>query len=266
MAVDDALTSDRLAAALAERRTFEGAPWQLYPVAVSVDAVALGWLRQDDAPEGAVVVAETELSARGRREVAWVSAAGGTLAFAVVLRPALPPEAEGLLWLLASLAAAEGVSEASGVEVSLKWPNDLLAGDRRLGLVTVVAQLGPGRLESAVVTVRLNVGQSEHELPTTLRDAATSLAAQGAPVSRAEVLAAVLSRLEARYGGPLPELLDAYRARCATLGQPVRAELAPIGELRGRASDIDAAGHLVLDDNPDAAVPIDGLTRLVEIG
>lgn len=265
MPTGEALTTEQLTAALADCSAFEGAPWQLYPVAVSVDSVALGWLRQEDAPEGSFVVAETELSGRGRREVAWASAVGGSLAFAVVLRPQLPPEAEGLLWLLTSLAAAEGVEEATGLDVSLKWPNDLLIGRRRLGLALVSAQLGPGRLESAVLTIRLNVGLSADELPTGLRDAPTSLAAEGSDVAREQVLVRILERLDARYAGSVTDMRAAYIDRCTTIGRQVRAELQPIGELRGKATDVDSHGHLVLDDDPAAAVPIDGLTRLVEV-
>lgn len=258
------LTAERLAEELGDDAGF-GVPHKLYPVTVSVDALALGWLRQEGAPEGAVVAAESELSARGRRGVPWVSVAGGSLAFSVVLRPQLPPEAEGLLWPLASLAAAEGAQEATGVPISLKWPNDLLAGGRRLGLVDVSAQLGPGRIESAVVTVRLNATLEPEEIPDGLRDEATSLTAEGGAAARERVLARIVERLEVRYGGGVPELLAAYRQRCATLGRAVRAELQPSGEKTGTATSIDGGGRLVFDGDETAALPVDVLTRLVEM-
>jgi BirA family biotin operon repressor/biotin-[acetyl-CoA-carboxylase] ligase len=260
---DEPLTSDRLDAAFGGGAGF-GVPHEAYPVAVSVDSIALSWVRQEGAPEGSVVAVETELSGRGRRGTPWVSVAGGTLAFAVLLRPELPVEAEGLLWPLASLAAAEGASEASGVEVALKWPNDLLAGDRRLGLVDVSAQLGPGRIDSAVLTVRLNATLEDAEVPDGLRDAATSLTAQGGDAAREDVLAGIVRRLEVRYGGSVADLLDAYRERCATLGRRVRAEMEPAGEVAGVATDVDGSGRLVVDDDYDAALPVEVLTRLVE--
>lgn len=257
------LSSERLTEALGDDPGF-GVPHQVYPVTVSVDALALGWLRQEGAPEGAVVAAESELSARGRRGVSWVSIAGGSLAFAVVLRPQLPPEAEGLLWPLASLAAAEGVRAATGVTATLKWPNDLIVGGRRLGLVDAAAQLGPGRLESAVVTVRLNATLESHEVPGGLRDEATSLTAEGGEAPREEVLARILEQLEAYYGGGVPALLAAYRERCTTLGRPVRAQLQPSGEMAGTATGIDGGGRLVLDHDDRTAMPVEVLTRLIE--
>lgn len=257
------LSAERLAAALGDASGF-GTPHQVYPVTVSVDSIALAWLRQEGAAEGAVVVAESELSARGRRRVTWTSVAGGSLAFSVLLRPQLPVEGEGLLWLLASLAAAEGVEEATGVAVRLKWPNDLLASGRRLGLVDVSAQLGPGQVETAVLTVRLNATLTADEVPTGLRDEATSLTVEGGEASRETVLARIVERLEARYSGGVPELLDAYRKRCATLGQHVRAEMEPTGVVAGVATDIDSGGRLVVGDDYDSALPADVLTRLVQ--
>jgi BirA family biotin operon repressor/biotin-[acetyl-CoA-carboxylase] ligase len=264
VAADDPLTTERLAQALGPDPSF-GAPHQVYPVAVSVDAIALGWLRQEGAPEGAVVVAESELSARGRRGIPWVSVAGGSLAFSVVLRPELPPEAEGLLWPLASLAAAEGVEEATGLRPTLKWPNDVLLAGRRLGLVDVEAQLGPGRLESAVMTVRLNATLEADEIPPNLRDEATSLTVESSAASREHVLARVVERLEARYTGGVSELVSAYQQRCQTLGRAVRAELQPAGEVAGTATSVDGGGRLVLDDDESAALTVDLLTRLVEV-
>lgn len=260
---DEPLSAERLAAALGDDGGF-GVPHEVYPVAVSVDSIALSWIRQEGAPEGSVVAVETELSGRGRRGIPWVSVAGGTLAFAVLLRPELPVEAEGLLWPLASLAAAEGAAEAAGVDVTLKWPNDLVAGGRRLGLVDVSAQLGPGRIESAVLTVRLNAALEEAEVPDGLRDGATSLRAEGGDATREDVLARIVRCLEVRYGGSVADLLDAYRERCATLGRRVRAEMEPAGEVAGVATDVDGGGRLVVDDDYDAALPVDVLTRLVE--
>lgn len=258
----DDLSPERVAAALPADATL-GHPVQHFGVAVSTESLALQWARQHDAPEGALVVADVELSARGRRGAAWTSVAGRSLAFAVILRPALPPEGEGLLWLLASLAAAEGVEDAAGLDVRLKWPNDLLVEDRGLGGVRIDAQLGPGRIDSAIVTVRVNVGLEGGDFPDPLRDRVTSLALQGVHRERVEVLAAVLGRLQERYETGVARLLDDYRERCDTLGARVRALLMPSGEAVGRAVDVDDHGALVLETSgARGAVGVDRLQRL----
>lgn len=256
------LTAERITAALGPDAPL-GDPVQHYPVAVSVESLAQGWARQRDAPEGALVVAEAELSARGRRGQTWVSVAGRSLAFSVVLHPGLPPAGEDLLWLLASLAAAEGVEEVTGVDVRLKWPNDLRVDGRGLGGVRVDAHLSPGAVESAIITVRINVGLTAEDFPADVRPRVTSLAMQGAACSRAELLAAVLGRLHIRYGEGVPALLAAYRERCDTLGAQVTAHLMPTGETMGTAADVEEHGGLVLETATGRGIiAVDSLRRL----
>lgn len=259
---DDDLSAERVAAALGADPAL-GAPVQHYDVGVSAESLALGWARRSDAPEGALVVTDVELSARGRRGATWVSVAGRSLAFAVVLRPALPPAGEGLLWLLASLSAAEGIASATGLDVRLKWPNDLLVDGRGIGGVRVDAQLGPGVIESAVITVRVNVGLQPDDFPEDVRSQVTSLSMEGAARPRAEVLAAVLGRLAERYEAGVSDLLEDYRARCDTLGTRVRALLVPSGEAVGVAADIDDHGGLVIETpSGRGSIGVDRLQRL----
>lgn len=264
-AADD-LTVEGVEAALSGRRAL-GRPVQVYPVAVTTESVALGWARAQAAPEGALVVADLELSARARRGPPWTSVAGKSLAFSIVLRPELPPEGEGLLWLLASVAAAEGISERSGSEVGLGWPDEIVVGDRRLlGMVRTDAQLAPGRIETAILTVRVNVGLSEDDVPAERRGTVTSLAIEGVETPRVEILAAILSRLERRYGASVEELLGAYRSRCETLGRQVRAQLMPAGEVVGRAVDIDERGALVVEKSGGRrALTVDAVRRLESV-
>ncbi len=242
-----------------------GRPVQVFPLAVTTESLAMGWARQQQAPEGAIVVADAELSARARRGPPWVSVPGKSLAFSVVLRPELPPEGEGLLWLLAALGAAEGIEAVADINVPVKWPDDLLVDDRRLGMVRSDAHLGPGRIESAVVTVRVNVGLTEDDFPAEHRETATSLALEGVDRPRPEVLASILARLEACYGMSVPELLDAYRSRCSTLGRQVRAQLMPVGEAAGRAADVDERGALVVEGPGGRGFVSVGVVKRLEV-
>lgn len=257
------LTEEQVVAAIGADRQL-GGPVRVHPVVTSTEALALGWARQKDAPEGALVTADQELSARVRRGVPWVSHAGRSLAFSVVLRPDLPPEGEGLLWLLASLAAAEGVERLGDVDVRLKWPNDLLIAHKRLGGVRIDARLGPGVVELAVVTFRLNVGGTADDFPETLRAEVTTLEAEGVTSDRLAVMAAVLEQLEQRYGAGVQELLAAYKERCDTLGRRVRAQLLmTTQEASGVATDVSPGGGLVLRTPGGAGtVSVDQLARL----
>ncbi len=241
-----------------------GRPLRHYPIALTTESVALAWARQENAPEGSTVLADQEVAPRQRKGPPWQPFPSLGLYFAVVLRPGLPPEGEDLLWLLASLGAAEGIEAATGVSTRVKWPDDVLVGARKIGGVKVEAQLGPGAIVSAVLTFRINLNVSSAQLPPEIREVATStLIETGAQVDRGGMLDAVLGALERRYDDDVPDLLEAYRGRCDTIGQAVRAVLLPRGEVRGTATGIDDFGSLEVDvGGKPTHVRIDQLKKL----
>jgi len=244
-----------------------GRPLRHYPIALTTEALALAWARQEEGPEGATVVADQEVAPRQRKGPPWVPFAGRGLYFSIVLRPSLQPDAEGLLWLLASLAAAEGLSDVLRSEVSIKWPDDLLVGDRKIGGVKVVSQLGPAQIVSAILTFRVNLDVQADDLPPELQGVATSARMQtGETVPRERALDAILRRLEQRYDDDLQHLLEDYRRRCETLGRQVRALLLPRGEIVGRAGAVDQGGSLVIEvGTTKKPVPVGILKKLETI-
>jgi BirA family biotin operon repressor/biotin-[acetyl-CoA-carboxylase] ligase len=169
------------------------------------------------------------------------------LTFSVLLRPARPVARHGWIPLLAGLAVVEALAPETGVDLSLKWPNDVLAGGRKVA--GLLAERAGG---AVVVGIGVNVSQSQDQLPAA---EATSLMLAGSRVSdRVQLLRAVLARLDARLAAwDVPadqtaaadaELAAAYRAACATLGRSVRAQLPGGRSVTGLAQDIDAQGRL----------------------
>ncbi len=197
--------------------------------------------------EGLVVVAEHQQSGRGRLDRSWETPGRAALTFSVLLRP----DAGGASWtwlpLLAGVAVATAVREL-GVDAELKWPNDVLVGDRKLaGLLVerVEAPAGP----AAVLGVGLNVSQTAAELPI---EAATSLAIEGVDADRTDLLVRVLGRLAHEYDGWLgaggvAALRAAYTDLCPTVrGQQVRATLPGGAVLEGEGAGLSADGGLLV--------------------
>ena len=201
------------------------------------------------APEGLVVIAEQQLAGRGRRDRQWTSPARAGLTLSVLLRPDVATKKHwGWLPLMAGVALREAVERVAEVDATLKWPNDLLVGDRKCAGI-----LAEALDDGVVVGMGLNVSTREDELPAGVE--ATSLRLAGAAgADREPLLKALLRGLGRWYDGwreaggdaELCGLLAAYRRSCATIGRPARVQLPGGGELIGDAVDVDNDGLLVI--------------------
>jgi BirA family transcriptional regulator, biotin operon repressor / biotin---[acetyl-CoA-carboxylase] ligase len=145
----------------------------------------------EGAGEGAVVATDEQTEGRGRLGRTWHAPAGSSLLFSIVLEPNVPPERLPELSLVAGAAVAEALTTEANVDTTVKHPNDVLIGGRKVA--GVLAESAEGRV---VLGVGVNVAQSRDEMPP---DTATSLALEGGDVDRAELLASILERLEDHY-------------------------------------------------------------------
>mgnify|MGYP001333700877 CR=1 FL=1 len=207
-------------------------------------------LAEAGAPEGTVAVADRQTAGRGRLRRTWWSPPGG-LWMSTILRPRLLPARLPVLTLAVAAAVAEALEAWVERPVALKWPNDVEIDGRKVGgiLLEMVAQ--PDAAEYVVAGTGINVSLQEAAVPAELQDRITWLAREAArPVTRNQLAEAILDRLEAHYvalhqRGPA-EVLAAWRARAAVLGETVRV-LLPAGQVVGTALDVDEDGALILE-------------------
>lgn len=192
-------------------------------------------------PGGTVIVADTQSAGRGRLGRSWWSQPGTALLASWLVRPTVLLERWPLLSLAAGVAAARAATAAAGVEIRLKWPNDLMAGSKKTGGILTESD-GRGAL---VVGLGLNVRQDS--FPEDIRETATSLvAAGGRAPARAWLLAATLSAFGARMSDP-GAVLDEYRELCDTIGRAVRVERTNDAPIEGTATDVAASGALLVE-------------------
>lgn len=203
-------------------------------------------------PEGLVLLALRQTAGRGRRGAAWFAPPEESLAFSILLRPSQPKALWPRLALSAGLAVAEAI-ETFGTAATVKWPNDVWIGRRKIAGILVEAGA-----DHAVIGIGINVNC--HSFPPEIADLATSLRlATGHAHPRAEVLGAVIRRLACRcrmIDAEFPELLDSLRPRCALTGRRVALHAAT-GPLLGTVEGIASGGELLL--RSDA-----GLHRLMQ--
>jgi BirA family biotin operon repressor/biotin-[acetyl-CoA-carboxylase] ligase len=209
----------------------------------------LAWeLLSGGAPDGTTVVADAQPLGRGRGGRAWHLAPGKGLALSLVLHQGLGRRQSGTLPLVVGLALALAL-ERLQVATTLKWPNDVLVGSRKLaGVLCESRRLAEGS-DVAVVGVGVNVSQQQDDFPPALHGRATSLAMEGCRASREETAAEFLNALEPLWAehqeGGRAAVLDAWRSRAGYWGRMVTVRT-PAGPLAGVARDLSPDGGLVL--------------------
>jgi BirA family transcriptional regulator, biotin operon repressor / biotin---[acetyl-CoA-carboxylase] ligase len=231
------------------RNTTIGSRWRHVATTGSTND-DLKMLARSGAAEGTVLSADEQTGGRGRRGRTWNAPAGSSLLLSVLLRPtSMPADESAALTMLAAVACAEAIEAATPLKVTLKWPNDLLVGGRKVGGILLETELARSALVWAVIGMGININWNPADDPALAANATSLATALGHPVGRAEILFAVLQHLDARYArlraGGQEELWTAWRGRLGMLGQPVVVEEA--GQTTyGVAEDVTRDGALVL--------------------
>ncbi len=201
-------------------------------------------------PEGAVVIAETQTSGKGRLGRVWESPPGLNLYASIILRPNLAPyEAQGVT-LLAAVAASEAVAAFVPSGPVVKWPNDVLIGSRKVAGILMEMDTEPERINFIVVGIGVNINVTNDLLPDFLKAAATSLRDNaGKEISRVEFARALFYSFEKWYKiyltEGLPPVLRAWRGLFAFEGKAVRVT-GLNGAIEGICMGVDSTGALLV--------------------
>jgi BirA family biotin operon repressor/biotin-[acetyl-CoA-carboxylase] ligase len=233
------------------------------------EAVALA---QADVDHGTVVVADSQTAGRGRLSRTWFSPPGINLYCSIVVKMPIPNDrlSEWLCWLplSASLATAEAIESMVGIRVAVKWPNDLLIAERKIGGILCESGNTSRGEPFQVVGLGINVNGSRADFPQDIRETATTIAEEaGRTIDRNRLLTGVLQELEVcldEFAGNRQEKIAiAYSRRCTTLGRRVRASLPGEREIIGVATSIGRDGSLQIAE--EGGISHAGLQRTVQL-
>ena len=230
-------------------------------------SIELKALAREGAAVGTVVLADEQTGGRGRSGRTWFSPDRMGVWMSVLLRCELPADKLAPLSIATAVSVAGALRGLTGLDVRVKWPNDLLVGGRKLGGLLVESMQTAGEdVRSAVLGIGLNVNLTEDDFPAELAGSATSLRlALGRPVARLDVLRATLLALEKCFERYEREGIAGFRERwrelSSTLGREVMVapgaantqEQGAAGErlnqsATGTVTDLAESGALVIQD------------------
>src|SRR5487761_1992466 len=244
----DALHADDLIARLGKTRVI-GRDIQVFEETTSTNDV-MEKLARDGVKEGVVVFAESQTKGRGRLGRKWLSPERKGLWFSVLLRPELRPQEATQLTVASATALRRAIAAETGLSPEIKWPNDILIGDKKVAGILTELSAEVDRVKHIILGIGVDVNLDAGELPPELRKTATSLKLEtGGMVSRAELAVAILQALDEDYArigaGRFAAVADEWEAHCATIGKNVTVLIGD-RKICGRAEALDDDGALLV--------------------
>ncbi|PKM68864.1 MAG: biotin--[acetyl-CoA-carboxylase] ligase [Firmicutes bacterium HGW-Firmicutes-2] len=173
-----------------------------------------------------LIIAKEQTAGKGRRGKLWASVKDEGIWASLVLVPDIPPMIASMLTLIAGLSAAMAIEEKTGLEVGIKWPNDLvISGKKVCGILTEMSTEAD-YIQHVVVGIGINVNQKIFD--ENLKDIATSLQIElGREVNRVEILSTFLNHFEKLYEKflkimDLSFMIEKYNQMCVNVDQELK--------------------------------------------
>ncbi len=249
------LNCDKVRAGL--RTSIFGRTLYCFQVIDSTNAYLLT-LARDGAPEGTVVQADFQTAGHGRQKRRWLSAPGQNLLFSILLKPELEIDYSKKIMLATAIILANTIEnylqahQLDPVQISFKWPNDLLVNGRKLSGILAESILRDKKIEAMVLGIGINLNEPVEKMPPEIRDIATSLRSiTGQSIDREEFLCMFMQEFEKNYErferNFYDHVVDEWKERCDQFGQKVTIRT-PFGEEIGIIKDVNESGYLVYED------------------
>ena len=207
-------------------------------------------LGEEGAPDGTLVTAECQEAGKGRRGREWKTPRGSAIAMTLLLRPQIGPERASMLTLVMGLAVAQACRELFGLDVGIKWPNDVVLSRKKIcGILT---ERGTNGTMIGYVLIGVGINVNLWEFPEEMQDKATSLAMEsGQEYDRNQIIGLVMKHFEEDYERfiqtcDFENLLEEYHRILANLNQPVRV-LNGADSFEGVSRGIDTKGELLVE-------------------
>jgi BirA family transcriptional regulator, biotin operon repressor / biotin---[acetyl-CoA-carboxylase] ligase len=198
-------------------------------------------------PEGTLVIADEQITGRGRLGRTWHAPARSSLLMSLILRPPIAPRQLARVTMAISLGACDAIRAETGLDIHIKWPNDLLIDGKKFAGILAETQTLGDQIEHVVIGVGINVNFRASSIADIPPDATTISDQLGRPFPRVQLAQSILRSIERFYvrlcAGE--SLREEWAARLATLHQSIRAQTTT-GIEAGIAENVDDDGALLI--------------------
>ncbi len=209
------------------------------------------------AQQGTVVLADSQTAGRGRLQRSWFSPPGTNIYGSLIFSCSASPLTLGWIPLMAGLAIAEAIDEATKIKITLKWPNDILINEYKLGGILCESFKRNPDETSVVIGFGINVNVPESAFPKEIKETATSLQIHANhPIDRHQLLKFIIPAVEEGWKNLMTQgpkaCQSAYPQRCSTIGQQILVEFPDGSSQEGTAASIGEQGQLQMSPFPSS--------------
>lgn len=205
---------------------------------------------EENMKEGTVIIADEQTSGRGRLGRQWMSPKGKGIWMTILLKPNIAPSEASKITLAAAYALCTALDKC-GLDVRIKWPNDIVVNGKKLCGILTEMSADMDIIKYIAVGIGLNANFDAHDFDSSIAAEATSIKIEtGKYISRKIVASYILNEFERVYDifikeGSIKSFLEEYKRRSAVIGKEIRV-IYRKEELRGKAVDVTEEGHLVI--------------------
>lgn len=207
-------------------------------------------LLKKDYPSGTVVIADRQTKGRGRLGRKWISPEGKNLYLSFAIKPQIYPKYATLLTLTGVIACTTALRRYTEIPVLIKWPNDMLVGDKKVGGILTEMKIEGEKIKAAVIGIGININMTEEDIPEEIKEIATSLRIfKNEEFSRIILAAEIIKEFDKWY--QLLEkknkkaIIDRWIELSGTIGKQVKIVLSD-REIIALAEAIDEEGRLIV--------------------
>ncbi|MDO9528233.1 MAG: biotin--[acetyl-CoA-carboxylase] ligase [Syntrophales bacterium] len=207
------------------------------------------------APEGTVVIADCQTKGKGRMDRVWQSPPGSNIYTSIILRPSVETAMAPQITLVAGVAVAGFLSEYCPEDVTLKWPNDVQIGGKKICGILTEMKTSSGKVDFVIVGIGINVRIKKEDFHKEFRDNSTSLIEEvGRDISRFDFTIRLYGSLEKWYKRFLSEgfgpIRDEWTKYAGIIGKDIKVVLRDDIQA-GKAVGIDEYGALLIFDEKE---------------